>query len=57
MFVDPDGAGLATQFAAEHTGRRESLHAAEHVARREVADTILVAEVRRIAALTPAAGS
>ena len=31
--------------------RRESLHAAEHAARREVADTILAAEVRRIAAL------
>ena len=53
MFVDPDGAGLLTQFAAEHTGRRESLHAAEHAARREVADTILAAEVRRIAALAP----
>ena len=53
VFVDPDGAGLATQFAAEHTGRRESLHAAEHAARREVADTILAAEVRRIAALAP----
>jgi (1->4)-alpha-D-glucan 1-alpha-D-glucosylmutase len=53
VFVDPDGAGLATQFAAEHTGRRESLHAAEHAARREVADTILAAEVRRIAAHVP----
>jgi len=53
VFVDPDGAGLLTQFAAEHTGRRESLHAAEHAARREVADTILAAEVRRIAALAP----
>ena len=53
MFVDPDGAGLLTQFAAEHTGRRESLHAAEHAARREVADTILAAEVRRIAAVAP----
>ena len=53
VFVDPDGAGLITQFAAEHTGRRESLHAAEHAARREVADTILAAEVRRIAGLTP----
>ena len=56
VFVDPDGAGLLTQFAAEHTGRRESLHAAEHAARREVADTILAAEVRRIAALAPTAG-
>jgi (1->4)-alpha-D-glucan 1-alpha-D-glucosylmutase len=53
VFVDPDGAGLITQFAAERTGRRESLHAAEHAARREVADTILAAEVHRIAALTP----
>ena len=53
VFVDPDGAGLLTQFAAEHTGRRESLHAAEHAARREVTDTILAAEVRRIAALAP----
>jgi (1->4)-alpha-D-glucan 1-alpha-D-glucosylmutase len=53
VFVDPDGAGLLTQFAAEHTGTRESLHAAEHTARREIADTILAAEVRRIAALVP----
>ncbi len=53
VFVDPDGAGLLTQFAAEHTGIRESLHAAEHAARREVADTILAAEVRRIAKLVP----
>ncbi|HEY0812682.1 MAG TPA: malto-oligosyltrehalose synthase [Pseudonocardia sp.] len=53
VFVDPDGAGLLTQFSAEHTGVRESLHAAEHAARREVADTILAAEVRRIARLAP----
>jgi (1->4)-alpha-D-glucan 1-alpha-D-glucosylmutase len=53
VFVDPDGAGLLTQLAAEHTGRRESAHAVEHAARREVADTILAAEVRRIAALVP----
>ena len=53
VFVDPDGAGLLTQFAAEHTGVRESLHAAEHSARREIADTILAAEVHRIAALVP----
>ncbi|WP_219416342.1 malto-oligosyltrehalose synthase [Pseudonocardia nigra] len=53
VFVDPAGAGVLTQFAAEHTGRKESLHAAEHAARREVADTILAAEVRRIAALVP----
>lgn len=52
-FVDPDGAGLLTQLAAEHTGRKESAHAAEYVARREVAETILAAEVRRIAALVP----
>ncbi len=50
VFVDPDGAGLLTQLAAEHTGVRQSLHAAEHDARREVAATILAAEVRRIAA-------
>jgi (1->4)-alpha-D-glucan 1-alpha-D-glucosylmutase len=57
VFVDPDGAGLLTQLAAEHTGRRENAHAAEHAARREVADTILAAEVRRIAALVPASGA
>ena len=49
VFVDPDGAGLLTQFAAEHTGRKESLHEAEHAARLEVARTILAAEVSRIA--------
>ncbi|HVH24298.1 MAG TPA: malto-oligosyltrehalose synthase, partial [Pseudonocardia sp.] len=48
VFVDPDGAGLLTQFAAEHTGHKESLHEAEHAARREVASTILAAEVTRI---------
>jgi (1->4)-alpha-D-glucan 1-alpha-D-glucosylmutase len=53
VFVDPDGAGLLTQLTAEHTGRKENAHAAEYVARREVADTILAAEVRRIAALVP----
>ena len=53
VFVDPDGAGLLTQLAAEHTGRKENAHAVEHAARREVADTILAAEVRRIAALVP----
>jgi (1->4)-alpha-D-glucan 1-alpha-D-glucosylmutase len=53
VFVDPGGAGLLTQFAAEHTGRREAAHTAEHDARREVARTILAAEVRRIAALVP----
>jgi (1->4)-alpha-D-glucan 1-alpha-D-glucosylmutase len=51
VFVDPDGAGLTTQIAAEHTGSKQSLHAAEHDARREVAATILAAEVRRIAAV------
>jgi (1->4)-alpha-D-glucan 1-alpha-D-glucosylmutase len=51
VFVDPDGAGLITQLAAEHTGSKQSLHAAEHDARREVAATILAAEVRRIAAV------
>ena len=51
VFVDPDGAGLLTQLTAEHLGRRENAHAVEHAARREVADTILAAEVRRIAAL------
>jgi (1->4)-alpha-D-glucan 1-alpha-D-glucosylmutase len=49
VFVDPDGAGLLTQFAAEHTGRKESLHEAEHAARLEVARTVLAAEVSRIA--------
>ena len=53
VFVDPDGAGVITQLAAEHVGHRESLHAVEHAARREVADTVLTAEVRRIAALVP----
>jgi (1->4)-alpha-D-glucan 1-alpha-D-glucosylmutase len=51
VFVDPDGAGLLTQFAAEHTGGKQSLHGAEHDARREVAGTILSAEVKRIAGL------
>jgi (1->4)-alpha-D-glucan 1-alpha-D-glucosylmutase len=49
VFVDPDGAGLITQIAAEHVRRKESLHTAEHAARREVAATILSAEVARIA--------
>jgi (1->4)-alpha-D-glucan 1-alpha-D-glucosylmutase len=53
VFVDPDGAGLLTQLAAEHTGGKESAHAAEYAGRREVATTILAAEVRRIAALVP----
>jgi (1->4)-alpha-D-glucan 1-alpha-D-glucosylmutase len=53
IFVDPDGAGLLTQLAAEHTGGKQALHAAEHDARRFVASTILSAEVHRIAALVP----
>ncbi len=54
VFVDPGGAGLLTQFAAEHIGTKESAHHAEHRARREVADTILAAEVRRITAVARA---
>ncbi len=50
VFVDPDGAGLLTQLAAEHTGGKQSLHEAEHAARLEVARSILAAEVTRIAA-------
>src|SRR6185503_591651 len=42
---------------AEHLGRRENAHAVEHAARREVTDTILAAEVRRIAALVPVAST
>ena len=53
MFVDPEGAGLLTQLTAEHIGRKENAHAVEYAARREVTDTILAAEVRRIAALVP----
>ena len=55
VFVDPDGAGLLTQLTAEHLGRRENAHAVEHAARRQVVDTILKAEARRIAALVPVA--
>lgn len=54
VLVDPDGAGLLTQLAAEHTGQRQALHAAEHAARREMTETILAAEVRRIAAASGA---
>lgn len=50
VFVDPDGAGLLTQFAAEHTGGNAALHNAEHEARRETAATILSADVHRVAA-------
>jgi (1->4)-alpha-D-glucan 1-alpha-D-glucosylmutase len=57
VFIDPAGAGLLTQFAAEHTGRRQAGHAVERAARREVADTILAAEVRRIARVLTGPGS
>ncbi|MGI8813879.1 MAG: malto-oligosyltrehalose synthase [Pseudonocardia sp.] len=53
VFLDPAGAGLLSQLAAEHTGQRLAAHTVERAARREVADTLLVAEVRRIAALLP----
>ena len=53
LFVDPRGESLIEQVAAEHTGTRERLSLAEHVAKRLVTDEILVAEVRRIAALVP----
>ncbi len=53
VLVDPTGAGLLTQFAAEHTGSKPALHSVEHDARLEVARTILEAETRRIAALLP----
>jgi (1->4)-alpha-D-glucan 1-alpha-D-glucosylmutase len=53
VFVDPAGAGVLTQFAAEHTGERLAAHTVERQARREVAGTILAAEVRRIARLLP----
>jgi (1->4)-alpha-D-glucan 1-alpha-D-glucosylmutase len=53
VFVDPAGAGLLTQFAAEHTGQKLAAHTVERLARREVADTVLAAEVRRIARLLP----
>ncbi|ANY05034.1 malto-oligosyltrehalose synthase [Pseudonocardia sp. HH130630-07] len=49
VFVDPDGAGLLTQFAAEHTGTKPSAHAVEDDGRHLVAERILVAEVHRIA--------
>ncbi len=53
VFVDPRGESLIEQVAAEHTGVRERLSTAEHAAKRLVTDEILVAEVRRIAALVP----
>ncbi|MHC1562751.1 malto-oligosyltrehalose synthase [Actinomycetospora sp. C-140] len=56
LFVDPRGEALVDAVAAEHTGVREGLAPAEHAARRLVTDEILVAEVRRIAALVPGGG-
>jgi len=56
LFVDPRGEALVDAVAAEHTGVREGLSTTEHAARRLVTDEILVAEVRRIAALVPAEG-
>lgn len=53
LFVDPRGESLIEQIAAEHTGERQRLSVAEHVAKRLVTDEILLAEVRRIAALVP----
>ncbi len=53
LFVDPRGESLIEQVATEHTGARERISLAEHVAKRLVTDEILVAEVRRIAALVP----
>ncbi len=53
LFVDPRGESLIEQVATEHTGSRERISLAEHVAKRLVTDEILVAEVRRIAALVP----
>lgn len=54
VFVDPRGESLVDQVAAEHTAVRERLSVSEHAAKRLVTDEILVAEVRRIAALVPA---
>ncbi|MEJ2860011.1 malto-oligosyltrehalose synthase [Actinomycetospora flava] len=53
LFVDPRGEALVDAVAAQHTGVREGLSTAEHTAKRLVTDEILVAEVRRIAALVP----
>ncbi|GAA4778018.1 malto-oligosyltrehalose synthase [Actinomycetospora chlora] len=57
LFVDPRGEALVDAVAAQHTGAREGLSVTEHAARRLVTDEILVAEVRRIAALVPGGGS
>ncbi len=51
VFVDPVGEALITQFAAERTGSTARLRHVERCCRRMVATEILVAEVRRIAAL------
>lgn len=56
LFVDPRGEALVDAVAAQHTGVREGLSPTEHAARRLVTDEILVAEVRRIAALVPGDG-
>ncbi|MEJ2887043.1 malto-oligosyltrehalose synthase [Actinomycetospora aeridis] len=56
VFVDPRGEALVDAVAAQHTGVREGLSTVEHAARRLVTDEILVAEVRRIAALVPGDG-
>ncbi|MFC5139165.1 malto-oligosyltrehalose synthase [Actinomycetospora rhizophila] len=56
LFVDPRGEALVDAVAAQHTGAREGLSVTEHAARRLVTDEILVAEVRRIAALVPGGG-
>ena len=53
LLVDPRGEALIDAVTAEHTGVREGLSPTEHAARRLVTDEILVAEVRRIAALVP----
>lgn len=53
LFVDPAAEGLLTQFAAERTGSTARLHHLERQCKRMVAQTILVAEVRRIAKLLP----
>lgn len=54
VFLDPRGESLIDQITAEHTGAKAGLSATEHAARRLVTDEILVAEVRRIAALVAA---
>ena len=53
LFIDPAAEGLLTQFAAERTGSTARLRHVERQCKRMVAQTILVAEVRRIAKLLP----